>query len=88
MPPNKPTLAQLPPAAQSLVGRWRLVLGKEAEAAGVCMSPGGSSGGEDQQGAEQALSFLTKPTDLPGYESMVQRFTTVDLPRLQQRRPV
>ena len=30
MPPKKPTIAQLPPAAQSLVGRWRLVLGKDA----------------------------------------------------------
>jgi Mg-chelatase subunit ChlD len=58
MPPNKPTLAQLAPAAQSLVGRWRLVLGKDAEAAGVCMAPGAGSGGEDQQGAEQTLSFV------------------------------
>jgi len=33
-------------------------------------------------------AFLTKPNDLPGYESMVHKFTTVDLPRLQQRRDV
>ncbi|MBA3550248.1 MAG: VWA domain-containing protein [Nannocystis sp.] len=57
MPPNKTTLAQLAPAAQSLVGRWRLVLGKDAEAAGVCMAAVGASG-EDQQGAEQTLSFV------------------------------
>ncbi len=58
---NKTTLSQLPAATQSLVGRWRLVLGKEAEAAGVCMSsggPGGGPGGEDQEGAERTLNFV------------------------------
>ncbi len=54
---NKTTLSQLPAAQQSLVGRWRLVLGKEAEAAGVCLA-GGGAGGEDQQGAEGALNFV------------------------------
>lgn len=60
---NKTTLGQLPPATQSLVGRWRLVLGKDAEAAGVCLARGGAGvggaeGGEDQQGAESTLSFV------------------------------
>lgn len=54
--PHKATVAQLPADAQSLVGRWRLVLGKSAEASGLCMSP--SPGGDDQQGAERALSFV------------------------------
>ncbi len=31
-----------------------------------------------------AEGFLTKPSDLSGYESMVHRFTTVDFPKLQK----
>ncbi len=53
---NKVTVAQLPTDAQSLVGRWRLMLGKDAENSGVCMGAGGS--GEDHQGAESTLSFV------------------------------
>lgn len=53
---NQVSLAELPAESQSLIGRWRLVLGKDAEACGICLSPGG--GGENQQGAEAALGFI------------------------------
>ena len=56
---NNMKLTQLPADQQSLVGRWRLMLGKDAEAAGLGLAPGGGSGGgEDQKGAEGALSFI------------------------------
>jgi Mg-chelatase subunit ChlD len=41
---------------QALLNRWRLVLGKQAEARGIRLGPGGQ--GEDAEGAEEALSFL------------------------------
>jgi Mg-chelatase subunit ChlD len=52
---NTVKLGQLPAESQSLVGRWRLVLGKDAEASGLGLGPGG---GEDHKGAEAALSFV------------------------------
>jgi Mg-chelatase subunit ChlD len=56
---NTVKLGQLPAESQSLVGRWRLVLGKDAEASGLGLAPGGGAGGgEDQKGAEAALSFV------------------------------
>jgi Mg-chelatase subunit ChlD len=51
---RKKSVGELPAASQTLVGRWRLVLGKDAEAAGVCASPGG----EDHEGVEEALGFI------------------------------
>lgn len=53
--PKKVTVAELPADSQALVSRWRLILGKDAEASGVCLSPGG---GENTQGAEAALGFI------------------------------
>lgn len=41
---------------RALVNRWRLVLGKTAEASGLGLSPTG--GGEDWTGTEEALGFL------------------------------
>ncbi|HEY0136410.1 MAG TPA: VWA domain-containing protein [Nannocystis sp.] len=56
---NTVKLGQLPAESQSLVGRWRLVLGKDAEASGLGLAPGGGAGGgENQAGAEAALSFV------------------------------
>ena len=56
---NPVKVGQLSAESQSLVGRWRLVLGKDAEASGLGLAQGGGGGGgEDQRGAEAALSFV------------------------------
>jgi len=55
---NPIKVSQLPADQQLLVGRWRLVLGKDAEASGLGLAPGGGAGGEDQKGAEGALDFV------------------------------
>lgn len=56
---NPVKVGQLSAESQSLVGRWRLVLGKDAEASGLRLAQGGGGGGgEDQRGAEAALSFV------------------------------
>ncbi len=51
------TLAELEDDERALVNRWRLVLGKQAEQAGIRLSPPGE-GGEPCEAAEEALSFL------------------------------
>lgn len=54
------TLADLNDDERGMVNRWRLVLGKDAEKAGICLSSGNGEGvhGEDAEGAESALAFL------------------------------
>lgn len=49
-------LSELTDDERGMVNRWRLVLGKDAEKAGLAISPGQSS--EDAVGAESALAFL------------------------------
>lgn len=41
---------------RAMVNRWRLVLGKDAERSGLCLSP--TTKGEPCDGAEEALAFL------------------------------
>ena len=50
------TLAELSDDERAMVNRWRLVLGKDAERAGLALSPTGRT--EDAAGAEAALAFL------------------------------
>jgi uncharacterized protein with von Willebrand factor type A (vWA) domain len=49
-------LSDLKDDERALVNRWRLVLGKDAERAGLCLSATGD--GEDCEGAERTLGFL------------------------------
>ena len=50
------TLAELSDDERAMMNRWRLVLGKDAERAGLALSPTGRT--EDAAGAEAALAFL------------------------------
>jgi Mg-chelatase subunit ChlD len=50
------TLAELSDDERAMVNRWRLVLGKDAERAGLALSP--TDRPEDAAGAEAALAFL------------------------------
>ncbi len=51
------TLDELSEEERETVNRWRLVLGKDAEKAGICLSSG-ARGGEDYESTERTLSFL------------------------------
>jgi Mg-chelatase subunit ChlD len=52
-------LPDLPDEERAWINRWRLVLGKDAERAGVCFSRGGEGGeGDDCEGADRALEFV------------------------------
>ncbi|AKU93939.1 Mg-chelatase subunit ChlD [Labilithrix luteola] len=61
------SLAELSDDERALVSRWRLVLGKDAERSGVCLSPG--AGGENSEGTEEALGFLFDDDRGAGSES-------------------
>jgi Mg-chelatase subunit ChlD len=50
------TIAELSDEERAHLNRWRLVLGKDAERAGICLSS--TNNGEDASGAEGALAFL------------------------------
>lgn len=51
------TLDELSEEERETVNRWRLVLGKDAEKAGIRLSSG-ASGAEDHESTERTLSFL------------------------------
>ncbi len=55
-------LTELSDDERALVGRWRLLLGKDAQRAGLALpssgGQGGGGAGHDYEGAEEALSFL------------------------------
>ena len=51
-------LSDLADGDRALVNRWRLLLGKDAEQAGLGLSRASGSGAHDYAGAEEALSFL------------------------------
>ena len=51
------SLSELDDDERAMINRWRLVLGKDAERAGLRISPSGA-GGEPCGAAEEALSFL------------------------------
>lgn len=61
------SLSELSDDERAMVNRWRLVLGKDAEKRGLCLS--GTNRKEDCEGAEGALAFLYADERGAGSES-------------------